>query len=159
MAEMIDLYNRQRKPLDRTAEAGAPLPAGSYFLFVSGWIESAKGAFLMVRPKDGLWQAPSGPVHAGEGSLTAVLRIVKEDLGLEIEPKTVKLLSSERQEKDHMFYDVFRLRNDTRLDSLTIDPDKLDEARWMMAAEIARLAAEGQLSPYMKYYEDVVYPE
>lgn len=162
MAETIDLYNRQRKPLGRTAALDEPLPAGSYRLLVTGWIESAKGAFLMVRPKAGdgsQWQAPTGPVLAGETSLAAALRIVQSQLGIQPETKTIRLLSSDRQEKDRLFYDVFRLRSDTKLDGLTVDTDQLYEARWMMPADIARLADEGQLTPYMKNYEDVVYPE
>ena len=53
MAEMIDLYNRQRHPLNRTAERGETLPSGCYHVIVTGWIESAKGAFLMARRKPG----------------------------------------------------------------------------------------------------------
>lgn len=162
MAEVFDLYNRQRHPLNRTAEEGTPLSAGCYRLWVTGWIESTKGAFLMVRPKagDGRWEALSGGVATGgEGSLTAVLRHAKEELGLEVDPKSVKLLNSERQEKDRLFYDVFLLRSDTKLDELTVNAETLAEARWMMPAEIAQLAQDGLLSEHMAYYADVVYPE
>ncbi|MCI2047506.1 MAG: NUDIX hydrolase [Faecalibacterium sp.] len=164
MAEMIDLYNRQRHPLNQTAERGAPLSAGCYRVVVTGWIESAKGAFLMVRRKagpaanDGLWEAPGGGVQAGETSLAAVLREVKEELGIEPDIKTVKLFSSERQDSAHAFYDVFLLRADTKLDELTVNADELAEARWMMPADIDELSRAGLLSPYMRYYEDVVYP-
>jgi 8-oxo-dGTP diphosphatase len=165
MAEMVDLYNRQRHPLNRTAERGTPLSSGCYHVVVTGWIESTKGAFLMVRRKagpainDGLWEAPGGAVQAGETSLAAVLRETNEELGLTVDTKTVKLLSSERQDKDHIFYDVFLLRADTKLEDLTVNPDELAEARWMMPAEIAQLSADGLLSPYMSYYADIVYPE
>jgi len=165
MAEMIDLYNRQRHPLNRTAERGETLPSGCYHVIVTGWIESAKGAFLMARRKPGdgiaggLWEAPGGAVQSGETSLEAVLREVHEELGIEIDPKTVKLLSSERRDKDRVFYDVFLLRNDTKLDQLAVNADELAEARWMMPADIDQLHADGLLSPYMDYYADVVYPE
>ncbi len=161
MAEVFDLYSRQRRALDRTAEEGSPLPAATYRLWVSGWIESAKGAFLMVRPKagEGKWEALSGGVHAGEGSLTAVLRHAQEQLGLEIDPKGVKLLNSERQEQERLFYDVFLLRSDTKLEDLTVNADLLADARWMMPADIAQLDRDGLLASHMKYYADVVYPE
>jgi ADP-ribose pyrophosphatase YjhB (NUDIX family) len=161
MADMIDLYNRQRHPLDRTAEAGAPLPSGCYRIEVTGWIESAKGAFLMVRPKagEGKWQAVSGGVLTGESSLTAVLREANTQLGIEIDPKTIRLLNSERQERGRLFYDVFLLRCDTKLDELTVNADLLAEARWMMPAEIAQMDRDGLLDTHMKYYADVVYPE
>ncbi len=164
MAEMIDLYNRQRHPLNRTAERGAPLSAGCYRVLVTGWIESTKGAFLMVRRKagpavnDGLWEAPGGGVQAGETSLAAVLREIREELGIAPDVKTVKLLNSDRQDAAHAFYDVFLLRADNKLDELTVNAAELAEARWMMPADIAALARDGMLSPYMRYYEDVVYP-
>lgn len=161
MAEVFDLYNRQRHPLGRTAEEGGSMPSGCYRLWVSAWIESAKGAFLMVRPKagEGRWEAVSGGVAPGEGSLSAVLRHVKEQLGLEIDPKAVKLMNSERQERGSIFYDVFLLRSDTKLDELAVNADLLAEARWMMPADIAQLDRDGLLDARMQYYADIVYPE
>lgn len=163
MAEEFDLYNRQRRPLGRTHPRGEPLPAGAYHVGVTGWITSGKGAFLMVRrakePSLGLWEAPGGGVQAGETSLEAVLREVKEELGLEVDPKQVKLISSERREADHIFYDVFLLRAAKKLSELTLDPDEVAEARWMMPVEIERLHRDGKLSPLMNYYADVLYLE
>lgn len=163
MAEEFDLYNRQRRPLGRTHPRGVPLPAGTYHVVVTGWIVSEKGAFLMIRraeePSAGLWEAPGGSVQAGETSLAAVLREVKEEVGLEADPKRVRLLSSERKEQDRFFYDVFLLHETKKLEELTIDPAEVAEARWMMPAEIEQLHREGRLSPLMSCYADVIYPE
>lgn len=165
MAEEFDLYNRQRRPLGRTHPRGTPLPSGTYHVVVTGWIESEKGAFLMVRRAEnatsepGLWEAPGGCVQAGETSLTAVLREVREELGLEVDPKRVKLLSSERHEKDRVFSDVFLLRATKKLDELTVDHTELAQARWMMPAEIEQLHREGKLCRWANNYADIIYPE
>ena len=38
-------------------------------------------------------------------------------------------------------------------------PTRIAEARWMMPAELDKLAKDGQLSSLMREYADIVYPE
>ncbi len=164
MAEVFDLYNRMRRPLGRTAEAGQPLGPGHYHVVVSAWIASDKGAFLMTRRREdadeaGRWEAVTGNVLAGEGSMAAALRLAADTLGLAADPKKVKLHSSERQESLRLFHDVFVIKATKKLEELTVDTGRVAEARWMMPAELDKLAAEGQLTTLMREYYDVVYPE
>ncbi|MBQ7859116.1 MAG: NUDIX hydrolase [Faecalibacterium sp.] len=165
MAEQVLLYNRMRRPLDRTHPLDQPLPKGTYRVVVSGWVESEKGAFLMTRlpdgdaPNAGLWQPVTGNVLEGETSLSAVLRTASAALGLEAEPKKVKLHSAERVDRCQSFHDVFRIKATKKLEELTVDTTLLAEARWMMPAEIEQLARQKKLSPLARNYDDIIFPE
>lgn len=165
MAEVFDLYNRMRRPLGRTAEPGMPLGPGHYHVMVTVWIASEKGAFLMTRRRDddpvqpGKWEALTGRLLSGEGGMAAVTRLTTTTLGLEPDLKKLKLHSSERREPEKVFQDSYLLKATKKLEELTVDTARIAEARWMMPAELDKLAKEGQLSALMREYYDVVYPE
>ena len=160
MAVVFDLYNRMRRPLGRSVEEGTPLGPGHYHVVVTVWIASEKGAFLMTRRhEDGKWQALTGNLLTGEGGMAAVQRLTTTTLGLEPELHKLKLRSSERREPEKVFQDSYLLKATKKLEELTVNTDRIAEARWMMPAELDKLAAEGQLAPLMREYYDIVFPE
>lgn len=160
MAEVFDLYNRMRRPLGYTATPETPLGPGHYHAVVTVWIGSEKGAFLMTRRHDnGKWEALTGNLLSGETGMTAVQRLTTTVLGLEPDLRKLKLHSSERREAEKLFQDSYLLKATKKLEELTVDTARIAEARWMMPAELDKLAKEGQLSALMVDYADVVYPQ
>ena len=160
MAEVFDLYNRMRRPLGRTATPDMPLGPGHYHAVVTVWICSEKGAFLMTRRlDDGTWEALTGNLLSGETGMTAVQRLTADTLGLEADVRKLKLRSSERREPEKLFQDSYLLKATKKLEELTVDTTRIAEARWMMPAELDKLAKDGQLSGLMREYADIVYPE
>lgn len=55
-------------------------------------------SILVVRGwmSDGTWQLPGGGLHTGESKAKGLLREVREETGLQLEHKDVKLLATER---------------------------------------------------------------
>ena len=82
------LYDAERRPLGRLMVRGEPVPEGCYARSVQVWIRDGAGRFLLSRrhadkPAYPLcWETVGGAVIAGEDSLGAALREVREELGI-----------------------------------------------------------------------------
>ena len=85
--ELWDLYDKDRRPLGRTHQRGLPVPPGAYHLAVIVVILNPKGEVLLTRrapEKDacpGWWENTGGSVLAGETSLEAITRELREETG------------------------------------------------------------------------------
>ena len=81
------------------------IPDGLYHLVITVWLRDSKGRFLMSLRSDkkrwcpGMWEATGGAVDHGESSLEGAVREVREELGIELNPKEGKLIRSTRSEE------------------------------------------------------------
>jgi isopentenyldiphosphate isomerase len=79
------LHKRGKNPVEGLKE-------GEYFRAVHIWIKNKDGRFLISKRTPcrslapNLWECTGGAAIAGEDSLTAALREVKEELGLTLNP-------------------------------------------------------------------------
>ena len=81
--EMWDLYTFDRKKTGLVLERGQPVPQGLYHLSVSVWIVDAQGRVLLSQRHPAknyplCWEGTGGCAQAGENSLDAAVRDVKE---------------------------------------------------------------------------------
>ena len=112
--ELWDLYDKDRRPLGRTHQRGLPVPPGAYHLAVIVVILNPKGEVLLTRrapEKDacpGWWENTGGSVLAGETSLEAITRELREETGLAARPEEFTLLLREDCRTDAHF-DIYAL--------------------------------------------------
>ena len=89
MAELWDVYDRDRNKTGRTHLRGTPLSAGEYQLVIHVWVRDKEGRFLLTRrapdkyPFPDCWECTGGSALAGETSETAALRETYEETGLD----------------------------------------------------------------------------
>ena len=90
---LAEVYDKDRKPLGRTVERGAPLPEGTYHLAVQIAPLNSRGEILLTRRADskpkypGCWEIPGGCAKAGEDSPTAACRELLEETGIAVGPE------------------------------------------------------------------------
>lgn len=161
MAELWDLYNQERKRTGRLHERGTPIPQGFYHIVVSVWIVNNKGQYLMSQRHPnklypGYWECTGGSVIAGENSLQAAMREVKEELGLTLSADTARLIYQTRRDDCQDFYDVWRFQSDAHATSLKLQPSEVIAAKWMGKAMIYELQRKEKLHPLINYL-DVVF--
>ena len=85
-----------------------------------------------------------GHVLAGEFGVNALIREVKEELGIEIDEKSFKYLTcsiSENIEKDkniinRQFNEYFVIYKDAEIDKLKIQPEEVEEVKYFKKDEI-----------------------
>lgn len=151
--ELVDLYDENRVPLDRTAERYGPKGPGEYRTVVHVCVFSRDGRFLIQRRTDskhvwpGRWDlSVGGGVDAGETSRQAAEREFREELGYPLDLGTLR--PSVTVNFDGGFDDFFLTVLDLDLDALTLQPEEVAEVRYVTLAEAEAMAADGRMIPY-----------
>lgn len=159
MAELWDLYDRDRKPLGRTHPRGEPLPAGAYHLAVTVAVFDSRGEILLTRRSPqkekhpGCWEIPGGCAQAGEGSLAAACRELREETGIQAAPEELTLLTQELHPTAHL--DIYAVTKDAPAGGLHLQPGETDAAQWLPLEEWLGLAGKGEyLTPSWRQEED-----
>ena len=99
------------------------MPEGDYHLSVHVWIQNSRGEFLNTKrsPNKGypnMWESTGGSALAGDDSLTAALREVKEETGLLLKPERGHILHQYAGEDCHT--DVWLFETDFSLEDVTL---------------------------------------
>lgn len=161
MAEIWDLYDAAGRRAGTTMKRGDPVPRGFYTLSVSVWLTNGRGEYLLskrhpAKKFPNFWECTGGGVLAGEDSLTAGVREVREELGIVLAPEEGRLVYRTRRDDFQDFYDVWLFRRDAPLSSLVLQPEEVTAARWASREEIRQLRAAGELHPLLDYIDGVI---
>jgi 8-oxo-dGTP diphosphatase len=116
--------------------------SGSFIPCVGAVITDERGRLLLIKrghePAAGLWSLPGGRIEPGETDAEALVREMREETGLEVEPGPL-LGAVQRPSGDG---DVLDIRDyiATVTGGTLIPGDDAADARWVSAAELESLA-------------------
>lgn len=137
--EVRDLYDINRKPTGETILKGEKAPNGKYIIVVLCIIQNSKGKFLIQKrskQKNGKYGSTSGHLETGENSISGMVREIKEELSLDVQPSELELLFSGRNDKKQNFFDIYYLRKDCNINDLILQEDEVDYINWYSIDEI-----------------------
>jgi len=150
MDEYWDIYDVNRESTGRTHRRGDPLPPGDYHLVVHVWIRSGEKYFITLRDPEKevaplIWETTGGAALAGEDSLTAALREVREETGLTLKPESGVVFQSIRREgRLSDFADVWLFRQEVSLADFVPQPGETIDARLASPEELRDMVREGK---------------
>ena len=161
--EKWDLYTKYREKNGKEHIRGEKIPEGLYHLVVHVWIRNQKGAYLISQRSASrttfplMWECIRGSVLKGESSIDGAVREVKEEIGLDLEQGTGKLLFSKIRGtldgevfKDIMDVWLFDYNGEVYLEDATTD--KVAACKWMTVPEIKKLYKEKKLVQTLDYF-------
>lgn len=156
--EKWDLYTKYREKTGREHVRGEKIPEGFYHLVVHVWIRNCKGEYLISQRSAHrltsplMWECVGGSVLIGESSIDGALREVKEEVGLDLEPETGKILFTKIRSTFNDIVDVwlFEYDGDLHLDDATTD--EVSDCRWMTVSEIKKLYEDNRLVQTLDYF-------
>ena len=146
--EFNDIYDIHRNRTGRLHLRGTPWQPGEYGLVVCVWVHDGEGKLLLTRraPEKsfaGTWENSGGAAQAGEDSLTAIVRELYEETGVQATAEEFELLGSDRDQV--CFYDFYCLEKKVDLKDIQLLPGETDDVRWATFQEVHELIDRGQI--------------
>lgn len=154
MMEKRDLYDINRNLTGETIYKGEPIPKDRYILVVLIFIQNSKGDFLIQKrslQKDGTYASTGGHPKSGEDSIQGMLTEIKEEIGLDLLPEDIKLYYSDRDDDENVFFDLYYMKKDIDLTTLTLQQEEVEFVEWDSLEQIDKLKYEGKFK--ISHYE------
>jgi isopentenyldiphosphate isomerase len=143
--ELWDILDEHGNKTDKTIERGGrPMAQGEYFLIVDVWIMNHKGEFLISKrtpatePEPDKWQPTCGCAVAGDDSISAAQREVKEELGIILNRNNGEMIKR-LMLWDKAIIDVWLFRQEVDISEVVLQPKETDDVRWATIASIKEL--------------------
>ena len=157
--EYWDIYDENKQLTGRTMKRDDwNMQPGDYHLTVLGAVMRPDGTFLITRraadkPWAALcWEIPGGACVAGETSLEAVRREVREETGVDVSDAKGGYVFSYRRdnpdERNNYFVDIFRFELDVKDEDVKLQIEESCDFAFASPEKIKELAGEGKFLHY-----------
>lgn len=148
MSELWDLYDQDRKPLNKTHVRGIPTSKGEYHIVVDIWTINSNGEILIDKRHPnkkfgGFWECTSGSVIIGEDSITGALRELEEELGIKATSEELILIQSIQSHDS--FVDTYVINKDISIESLILQEEEVTEAKFVTLNELDDLCLSNKI--------------
>ena len=160
--ELFDLYDGDRIKTGETMERGTPLPKGLYRMVVHVCIFNSEGKMLIQqrqpfkRSWSGMWDfTVGGSSVTGDTSLTAAIREVSEEIGVQLAPDELRRVLTIQTEC--VFDDIYTVQKDLDETTLKLQPEEVAQVKWASAEEIKNMIREGVFIPYHEALTDLIF--
>lgn len=155
MEELIDIYDADRKRTGKTVpREGAFMNDGEFMLYVLAIVQNAEGKYLITqRSMDkswaaGWWEVTGGGVLSGETSVQAVVREVREEVGLDVSGQPLEPVHAYRNVEpgggDNYIVDIYHFHLDVDERDVTLQDSEAIGCAFATWDEICQLADEGK---------------
>ncbi len=139
MAEYWDIYDKDRNLTGRTIKRGDAFGENEFYVCCEVWIVNSKNRMLVTqrhpdKKAGGQWEFTGGGVLAGETTLMAAVREVKEELGVDLDETELEL--HEVYKHRNYFMDIYVVRKDINEEDIILDPDEVVDFKWLSKEEI-----------------------
>lgn len=133
--EYVDILDELGRKTGEVLERKIAKKKKCYTLGVHIWISNSENQFLLQKrnhqkhTNPGMWDTTGGGVQAKESSLEAVVREVKEELGIELDSKELKYLFRlpAQENPKPMFLDVYFVKKNINIKKLKLQKEEVEE--------------------------------
>jgi len=162
--ELLDIFDKTGKHIGTMEREEAHKEnVGVYHKPVHIWFVNDNGEVLVQKraaikkqhPNE--WDIPSaGHVDAGEDLLTACQRETEEELGIKLSKEKFQFQCETLNQKGWEFAQHYLVRDNTKIENMTIDPKEVAEVRWLSLKDFEKLLYSVEFVPHSKEYKDTV---
>lgn len=146
MEEYFDICTINKKPTGKIGVRGKKLESGEYHIVVMAIILNSNNEVLITkRSKNkiagGKWECTSGSAILGESSKDAVIREIKEEIGVNTfkmreEPISCFVL-------DDAIWDIWFITTDIEITDLKLQYEEVEEAKYANLKELDKIIQSG----------------
>ena len=146
MVEYWDIYDENRNKLNKVVKRGDKLEDNEYHLVVNAWIKNSKNEFLITQRAEWkshplMWECTGGSALKGETSLEAAIREIKEELGVDIDKKSAKLIGSTLRYYKGCpdILDVWMFEADIDIKEVVVQKEEVNDVMWASADKVMKM--------------------
>lgn len=140
--EVLDLFNEQGEPLNKTIINGESQAKGEFIKGVLIWIKNSDGQFLIQKTsnrKGGLYSATGGHVASGETPQDTCVREIGEELGISITKAELKFVAKFKYDQKQVLFDVYYMLKNIPIKSMKLQTKEVGSVYWLNADKIEAL--------------------
>ena len=159
MLEYFDVLDENRNFLHKTLPRGTKLAPNEFNQGAEAWILSKDNKILItqrskLKSHPLMWEAPGGCTIAGENTSQTIIRELQEELGLDINLNSIKLIDTKLYK--YQFVDIFIVTADFELSSLQLQSSEIAAAQFVSFDEMEKLIKDNQIVPCTLDHYDIV---
>ena len=159
--ELWDVYNIDREKAGKVIDRHSfeILQNGEYHLVAEAIIINSKQEILMSKRAASktkyplMWECNGGSVKSGEDTLQAILRELKEELGIKLNKDEAIFYKTIRDDKAKDFKDIWIFRKDIYLKELSFTDNEVIEAKWVSIKEFEKMRKNNDIVPTIDFDE------
>jgi 8-oxo-dGTP diphosphatase len=157
--EYWDIIDKNRVLTGRKHIRGIPMNEGDFHLVVEIWIINNSKKMLLTKrhpdkPWPNLWECTGGSVISCENSKIGALREVEEEIGIELEPESGRIIYSYL--KEDSFHDVWLYRKDIELQDTKLQEREVIDIKWVDKAQLREMFQKSVMVPPLNYILDLI---
>lgn len=166
MRELWDVYGEDYRRIEGkvTQRGKHELGLHEYHLVVYAWIVSDDGTVVLSKRQKGksfggTWECTGGCAKAGEDSKTAILREVKEEIGISLDAQRGHLYKRYKRRYPagaKAICDVWIFRQNISEEDFVLQADEVSEVKTVSLDELLGLQKSGVFKKRYFYIEDMV---
>lgn len=160
--EYWDLYDKDKNKLNKIIRRGDKLDNGEFHLVVNAWIKNSKGQFLISqraahRTHPLMWECTGGSAICGETSLSAAIRELKEELGVEVEEKDGRYIGSTLRYYPNCddILEVWLFQKEVDIKDVKMQEEEVNDVKWATSDEIYCLYETGKFEANA-YFKEII---
>lgn len=149
MPELWDVYDENRKLTGKVVERGRELlKRGEYHIAIEALLINDEGKILISQRAAHrkryplMWECNGGSAVSGESSLHAILREMREELGIEFKEEEAVFLKEYKG--DVYFKDFWIFKTNVSLEELTFPDGESIAAKWVTIDEMIEMQENGE---------------
>lgn len=150
--ELWDLYDNDRKLLNKTSVRGEELLPGENHMVVEVWTINEKHQLLLTKRHPNknfgnLWECTGGAAIAGEDSKIAAMRELREETGLIAKEYELSILRTDFSEERHCFFDTYIYHTNKLIEELSWQESEVIDGKYVSIEEFYRMQEDGEIAP------------
>lgn len=157
--ELWDVYDINRKYTGKVIDrhSNERLKKGEYHLVVQAIIINSKGEILLNKRSKlknkypNMWESTSGSCIKGENSLQAILREIREELGINFNKSDATFYKTLRDDNAKDFKDIWLFRKDLKIKDLSYTDGEVIDSKWVTIDEFDKMINNKEIIPTIDF--------
>ena len=162
--ELWDLYDRDRKLLGKTHVRGKVLARGEYHLVVDIVAVNEEGKILITKRHPdktygGYWETTGGSAVAGEDSVTAAVRELCEETGLNAKLEHLEYCGTLLRDNTNSIHDFYFYKGEFSNSDIVLQEGETVDHKLVTSKQLKEMAQKGEFLSFVYERNKIIYSD